>query len=84
MSAHDEAVVTKNQMKQVTFILTESGGTTDEALVMRVEEQPPVIYKITILKSNSSKVRVRLRKAKADFDRKKAAQTSEAEEQRIL
>lgn len=84
MSAHDEAVVTKNQMKQVTFILTESGGTTDEALVMRVEEQPPVIHKITILKSNSSKVRVRLRKAKADFDRKKAAQTSEAEEQRIL
>ena len=84
MSAHDEAVVTKNQMKQVTFILTESAGTTDEALVMRVEEQPPVIYKITILKSNSSKVRVRLRKAKADFDRKKAAQTSEAEEQRIL
>ena len=84
MSAHDEAVVTKNQMKQVTFILTESGGTTDEALVMRVEDQPPVIYKITILKSNSSKVRVRLRKAKADFDRKKAAQTSEAEEQRIL
>ena len=84
MSAHNEAVVTKNQMKQVTFILTESGGTTDEALVMRVEEQAPVIYKITILKSNSSKVRVRLRKAKADFDRKKAAQTSEAEEQRIL
>ena len=84
MSAHDEAVVTKNQMKQVTFILTESGGTTDEALVMRVQEQPPVIYKITILKSNSSKVRVRLRKAKADFDRKKDAQTSEAEEQRIL
>ena len=65
MSAHDETVVTKNQMKQVTFILTESGGTTDEALVMRVEEQPPVIYKITILKSNSSKVRVRLRKAKS-------------------
>ena len=85
MSAHDEAVVTKNQqMKQVTFIPTESGGTTDEALVMRVEEQPPVIHKITILKSNSSKVRVRLRKAKADFDRKKAAQTSKAEEQRIL
>ena len=53
---------------------------TDEALVMRVEEQPPVIYKITILKSNISKVRVRLRKAKADFDRKKAAQTSKAEE----
>ena len=53
---------------------------TDEALVMRVEEQPPVIYEITILKSNISKVRVRLRKAKADFDRKKAAQTSKAEE----
>lgn len=85
MSAHDEAVVTKNQqMKQVTFIPTESGGMTDEALVMRVEEQPPVIYKITILKSNISKVRVRLRKAKADFDRKKAAQTPKAEEQRIL
>jgi hypothetical protein len=32
-------------MKQVTFITTESGGTTDEALVMGVEEQPPVIYK---------------------------------------
>ena len=71
-------------MKQVTFIPTESGGITDEALVMRVEEQPPVIYKITILKSNISKVRVRLRKAKADFDRKKAAQTPKAEEQRIL
>ena len=68
-------------MKQVTFIPTESGGMTDEALVMRVEEQPPVIYKITILKSNISKVRVRLRKAKADFDRKaKAAQTPKAEE----
>ena len=46
MSAHDEAVVTKNRaVKQVTFIPTESGGKTDETLVMRVEEQPPVIYK---------------------------------------
>lgn len=71
-------------MKQVTFILTESGGTTDEALVMRVEEQPPVICKIIILKSNISKVRVRLRKAKADFDRQEATQTSKVEEQRIL
>jgi hypothetical protein len=32
-------------MKQVTFISAESGGMTDEALVMRVEEQPPVIYR---------------------------------------
>jgi hypothetical protein len=32
-------------MKQVAFILTESGGMTDDTLVMRVEEQPPVIYK---------------------------------------
>lgn len=35
MSAHDEAVVTKNQkMKQVTFIPTESGGMTDEAVII--------------------------------------------------
>lgn len=34
MSAHDEAVVTKNRaVKQVTFIPTESGGKTDEAPV---------------------------------------------------
>ena len=76
MSAHDEAVVTKNRaVKQVTFILTESGGKTDEA---------PVICKTNILKSNISKVRVRLKKAKADFDRTKTAQTPKAEEQRIL
>jgi hypothetical protein len=68
----------------VTFIPAESGGMTEEALVMRVEEQPPVICKTIILKSNLSKVRVRLRKAKADFDREKAAQTPKAEEQRIL
>ena len=44
MSAHGEAVVTKKQeLKQVTFIPTEGGGTTEEALVMRAEEQPPVI-----------------------------------------
>ena len=35
MSAHDEAVVTKNQqMKQVTFIPTESGGMTNEAVII--------------------------------------------------
>ncbi len=37
------------------------------------------------LRSNLSKVRVRLRKAKANFDREKeTAQTAKAEEQRIL
>jgi hypothetical protein len=39
VSAHDEAVVTKNRaVKQVTFIPTESGGKTDEAPVTGAEE----------------------------------------------
>ena len=85
MSAHDDAVVTKNRaVKQVTFILTESGGKTDEAPGTGAEEYPPVICKTNMLKSNISKVRVRLKKAKADFDRTKTAQTPKAEEQRIL
>jgi len=39
VSAHDEAVVRKNRaVKQVTFILTESGGKTDEAPVTGAEK----------------------------------------------
>ena len=71
-------------MKQVAFIPTESGGMTYEAVITSCGGTAASHLQITILKSNISKVRVRLRKAKADFDRKKTAQTAKAEEQRIL
>lgn len=85
MSAHNEAVTTKKSVNETSSLyLAESGGMTNEAVIISCGGIAASHLQNIILKSNISKVRVRLRKAKADFDRKKAAQTSKAEEQRIL
>ena len=66
MSAHDEAVVTKNQqMKQVTFIPTESGGMTDEAVIISCGGIAASHLQITNSKKQSIKGSSKTKKGKS-------------------